>query len=124
MIDQDPVIAKIEEPLFRGREYLSKIVDYLLTGFFPGELKKGQKYHFIKKSKQYVMIEDELYMQGADRALRRVPWREEIYHVLSANHEGAYGGHYHYKGSSSYTRSWPHKMTCEKKCRARVTARV
>ena len=43
VIDQDPVVAKIEEPLFRGREYLSKIVDYLLTGCLPGELKKGQK---------------------------------------------------------------------------------
>ena len=44
-----------------------------------------------------MMIEDELYMQGADQVLQRVPWREEIYHILSANHEGACGGHYAFK---------------------------
>ena len=40
------------------------------------------------------MINDELYMRGADQVLRRVSWRAEIYLVLSYNHEGACGGHH------------------------------
>lgn len=43
------------------------------------------------------MIGDEMYMKGADQVLRRVPWREEIYHVLSSCHEGACGGHYAFR---------------------------
>ena len=40
------------------------------------------------------MINDELYTRVVDKVLRRVPWREEIFFVLSSNHEGACGGHH------------------------------
>ena len=91
------MVAKIEDPLYRGREYLTTVVDFLQTGQIPQRVSRNQKYNFLRKCKNYTMISDELYMRGADQVMRRVPWREEIYNILTSNHEGACGGHYAFR---------------------------
>ena len=91
------MVAKIEDPLYRGREHLARVVDFLLIGQLPQRISKNQKYNFLRKCNNYIIMGDELYMRGADQVMRRVPWREEMHYILSSNHEGACGGHYAFR---------------------------
>ena len=54
----------------------------------------SSKNGFIRRAHKYVLIKDVLFMKGAGMILRRVPWKEEVYRILEANHEGACGGHF------------------------------
>lgn len=80
--------------MYLGRESLSKEDEFLLTGELPKGIDASKKYVFVKKASRYKVINDVLFMKGADRVLRRVPWKEEIYRVFEENHEGACGGHF------------------------------
>ena len=94
---QDLAIVKLADPLYKGIGYLTQVVDFILIGRVPQGLKKSLKYHFIKKSRKYMMIDDELYIKSVDKVLRKVLWREEIYHVLSSYHERVCGSHYAFR---------------------------
>ena len=91
------MVAKIEDPVYRGREHLATIVDFLLAGHLPQRISKNKKYASGENAKKSIIIGDELYMRGADQIMRRVPWREEMHYILSSNHEGACGGHYAFR---------------------------
>ena len=60
-------------PMYCGRESLSKEENFLLTGIIPGDVEKHKKYGFVRRSKKYMLMDDVLYMRGADCVLRRVP---------------------------------------------------
>ena len=68
-----------------------------MTGTQPSHIVSSKKYGFIRKAHKYVLIGAVLFMRGADMILRRVPWKEEVYRILEANHEGACGGHFAFK---------------------------
>ena len=63
-------------PMYCGRESLSKEENFLLTGIIPGDVEKHKKYGFVRRSKKYMLMDDVLYMRGADCVLRCVPWKE------------------------------------------------
>lgn len=72
-------------------------VSFLLTGKVLVEVPKQKKYRFVKGCSSYCMVGHVLYMRGADLILRRIPWHEQILHILEANHEGVCGGHFAFK---------------------------
>ncbi|MCO5548625.1 hypothetical protein L7F22_002085 [Adiantum nelumboides] len=87
-------VLKADRPLYCGREILACEEEFLLTGVVPKDIEKPKKYGFLRRAYKYKLIGDGLYMLGADKVLRRVPWKEELYKVLEENHEGACGGHF------------------------------
>ena len=91
------MVAKIEDPLYRGIQHLATVVDFLLTSQLSHRISKNKKCKFLRKFKNYIIIEDELYMRDVDQVMRRVSWREEMHYILSSNHEGACGGHYAFR---------------------------
>ena len=52
---------------------------------------KSKKYGFLRRDSKFMMLEDVLFMKGSDMVLTKVPWKEEIYRILEANHEGSCG---------------------------------
>ena len=44
------MVAKIEDPLYRGRQHLATVVDFLLTGQLPKKISKNQKVYFLRKA--------------------------------------------------------------------------
>ncbi|MCO5584209.1 hypothetical protein L7F22_038132 [Adiantum nelumboides] len=87
-------VLKADRPLYCGSEILAREEEFLLTGVVPKDIEKPKKYGFLRRAYKYKLIEDVLYMLGANLVLRRVPWKEELYEVLEENHEGACGGHF------------------------------
>ena len=83
--------------MYDGRESLSSIENFLLTGSLPEGLDTAKKYAFLRKARKYTLLNDVLFMKGADFMLRRVPWKEEIYRILRDNHEGSCSGHFAFK---------------------------
>ncbi len=90
-------VYNVDAPMYLGRESLAKEETYLLTGTLPLDIASSKKYGFIRRAHKYVLIGDILFMRGTDMILRRVPWKEEVYRILEANHEGACGGHFAFK---------------------------
>ena len=48
----------------------------------------------MHKTTRYFLINNNLYYQGKDQALQRVPMSIEIQDILSSCHEGVFGGHF------------------------------
>ena len=90
-------VVKVQEPLFRGREFLAKVENFLLIGKVSDDIPKQKRYRFAKSCAPYFMIDDVLYMKGTYLILKRIPWQEEIMHILEANYEGICGGHFAFK---------------------------
>lgn len=87
-------VIKTNVPMYLGRESLEKEEQFLLTHPIPKNVEKYSKYAFVRRATRYKLINDILFMKGADLVLRRVPWKEEIYKILEKNHEGDCGGHF------------------------------
>ena len=96
-IDMELNVLEVKEPLYRGRNWLCKEESFLIIGEVSLEVPKHQRYMFVKACELYRLIGDVLYMQGSDMILRRVPWHDEILHILEFNHEGVCGGHFAFK---------------------------
>ena len=69
-----------------------------MTGTLPSNIASSKKYGFITRVHKFVvLIGDVLFMRGVDMSLRRVPWKEEVYRIWEANHEGSCGGHFAFR---------------------------
>ena len=84
-------------PLYYGRENLAQEEQSLLTSIILVGVEKAKKYGFVIRAWKYILIDDALYMRGANLVLWRVPWKEELYKILEENHESACGGHFSFK---------------------------
>ena len=87
-------VMKTDVPMYMGRETLFQEEMYLLQGRLPEGMDKSKKYGFLRRASKFMMLDDILFMKGSDMVLRKVPWKEEIYTILEANHEGSCGGHF------------------------------
>lgn len=71
-------VLKVDLPLYCGQETLAQEEEFLLTGVIPNGIEKYKKYEIVHRACKYKLIEDVLYMLGADLVLQRVPWKEEL----------------------------------------------
>ena len=57
----------------QGKEILEDVVCFLETGEPPPHLTKGERKWLARKAVRYKLINDDLFCQGKDQVLRKVP---------------------------------------------------
>ena len=65
--------VKLQEPRMQGRDSLQDIWCFLETGEPPPGLNKGERRWLARKVVRYRLINDDLFCQGRDQVLRKVP---------------------------------------------------
>ena len=65
--------VKLQEPRLQGKESLGDVVCFLETGEPPPHLTKGERRWLARKAVRYRLINDDLFCQGRDQVLRKVP---------------------------------------------------
>jgi hypothetical protein len=79
----------------QGKEpWYADIVNFLVTGILPYELKKARKDKIKNDSKYYIWDEPYLWKLGSDQVIRRCVPNDEIYSILTYCHNYACGGHF------------------------------
>ena len=71
--------VKLQEPRMQGRESLQDIWCFLETREPPPGLNKGERRWLARKAVRYRLINDDLFCQGRDQVLRKVPSQEDIH---------------------------------------------
>lgn len=74
--------------------WYADIVNFLVTGILPHELKKAKKDKIKNDSKYYIWDEPYLWKLGSDQVIRRCVPNDEIYSILTYCHNYACGGHF------------------------------
>ncbi|MCO5563733.1 hypothetical protein L7F22_017380 [Adiantum nelumboides] len=75
-------------------EWSEKIVNFLVNGFPPKELRKDVARRLIKECEPYSLIAGTLYKLGKDDILRRCAREDEYLYILQEAHMGVAGGHF------------------------------
>ncbi|MCO5597252.1 hypothetical protein L7F22_051328 [Adiantum nelumboides] len=75
-------------------EWSEKIVNFLVNGFSPKELRKDVAPRLIKECEPYSLIGGTLYKLGKDDILRRCAREDEYLYILNEAHMGVAGGHF------------------------------
>ncbi|MCO5580323.1 hypothetical protein L7F22_034189 [Adiantum nelumboides] len=75
-------------------EWSEKIVNFLVNGFPPKELRKDVARRLIKECEPYLLIAGTLYKLGKDDILRRCAHEDEYLYILQEAHMGVVGGHF------------------------------
>ncbi|MCO5600411.1 hypothetical protein L7F22_054523 [Adiantum nelumboides] len=75
-------------------EWSEKIVNFLVNGFPPKELRKDVAQKLIKECEPYSLIAGTLYKLGKDDILRRCAREDEYLYILQEAHMGVAGGHF------------------------------
>ncbi|MCO5557534.1 hypothetical protein L7F22_011100 [Adiantum nelumboides] len=75
-------------------EWSEKIVNFLVNGFPPKELRKDVAQRLIKECEPYSLIAGTLYKLGKDDILRRCAREDEYLYILQEAHMGVAGGHF------------------------------
>ena len=70
-------------------EWSEKIVNFLVNGFPPKELRKDLARKLIKECAPYCLVAGTLYKQGKDDVLRRCAREDEYLYILQEAHMGA-----------------------------------
>ena len=89
--------VKLHEPKLQGKESLQDVWCFLKTGEPPPNLSRGERRWLARKAVRYQIINDDLFCQGKDQVLRKVPSQEDIHRVLHSCHNDVCGGHYAYE---------------------------
>ncbi|MCO5603633.1 hypothetical protein L7F22_057784 [Adiantum nelumboides] len=75
-------------------EWSEKIVNFLINGFPPKELRKDVARKLIKECEPYSLIARTLYKLGKDDTLRQCAREDEHLYILQEAHMGIAGGHF------------------------------
>ncbi|MCO5595571.1 hypothetical protein L7F22_049616 [Adiantum nelumboides] len=75
-------------------EWSEKIVNFLVNGFPPKELRKDVARRLIKECEPYSLIVGTLYKLGKDDILRRCAYEDEYLYILQEAHMGVAGGYF------------------------------
>ena len=78
----------------QGRESLQDVWCFLKTEEPPPNLNKGERRWLARKAVRYPIINKDLFCQGKDQVLRKVPSREDIHCILHSCHNDICGGHF------------------------------
>ncbi|MCO5600414.1 hypothetical protein L7F22_054526 [Adiantum nelumboides] len=76
------------------REWSEKIVNFLVNGFPPKELRKDVARRLIKECEPYSLIAGTLYKLEKDEILRRCAREDEYLYILQEAHMGVAGEHF------------------------------
>ena len=57
-------VIRTDGTMYVGRESLSSIENFLLTGSLPEGLETAKKYAFLRKASKYTLLNDVLFMKG------------------------------------------------------------
>jgi len=89
----DAHIYVVTSPTQEGNWYYD-MLNYVMQGVFPISLSRDERKKMSLRSRKFLEIAQQLYIQGVDHILRRcVPDHEQIA-VLSEAHQGISGGHF------------------------------
>lgn len=77
----------IPQALYKGREVLKDVDDFLNTGQGQEGLTKIQRRRLVQKASKYTFVGDDLMIYGRDGVLQKVLYKEEIGMVLQQCHE-------------------------------------
>ena len=80
----------------QGRESLQDIWCLLEIGEPPPGLNKGKRRWLARKAVRYQIINTDLFCQGRDQVLKKVPSQEDIHRILHSCHNDVCGGHFAY----------------------------
>ena len=85
---------KLQEPKLQGKESLQDVISFLETGEPPPSLTKGERGWLARKVVRYRLIKDDLFCQGKDQVLQKVPPSGDIHRILHSCHNDVCGGHF------------------------------
>ena len=74
--------VKLQETTMQGRESLEDVICFLETGEPPLHLTKGERRWLARKAVRYKLINEDLFCQGKDQVLWKVPSKEDIHGIL------------------------------------------
>ena len=83
-----------QEPKLQGKESLQDVISFLETGEPPPGLTKGERGWLARKAVRYRLIRDDLFCQGKDQVLRKVPPSGDIHRILHSCHNDVCDGHF------------------------------
>ena len=89
--------VKLQEPKLQGKKSLHDVICFLETGEPPPHLTKGERRWLARKAVRYRLINKDLFCQGKDQVLRKVPSQEDIHRILQSCHNDVCGGHFAYE---------------------------
>ena len=65
--------VKLQEPKLQGKESMHDVICFLETGEPSPHLTKGEQRWLERKAVRYRLINEDLFCQGKDQVLRKVP---------------------------------------------------
>ena len=86
--------VKLQEPRMQGKESLQNVSCFLEIGKPPPYLTKGERRWLARKVVRYQLVDKDLFCQGKDQVLRKVPSQEDIHRILHSCHNDICGGHF------------------------------
>ena len=86
--------VKLQEPKMQGRESLQDVWFFLETGEPSQGLNKGERRWLTTNAVKYQIMNTNLFSQGRDQVLKKVPSQEDIHRILHSCHNDVCGGHF------------------------------
>ena len=75
-------VVKLQDPKLQGKESLHDVICFLETGEPPPHLTKGERRWLARKAVRCRLINEDLFCQGKDQVLKKVPSQEDIHRIL------------------------------------------
>ena len=86
--------VKLQEPRMQGKESLQDVWCFLETGEPSPNLNKGERRWLARKATRYQLLNKDLFYQGKDQVLQKVPSQEDIHRILHSCNNDVCDGHF------------------------------